>query len=140
MEARGIAVLSYHKYAGPVAQELKAHYWPEEEFAAQEVKLAGGETNVLSTLAPVEMKLAERATSLNKKLQVREIRKLSEGGHQVAIVSTHRAMEMGRLAAAMFARWSQENFFKYMRANYWRKNLKAHWVRQVSGAWSGACS
>lgn len=102
MEVKGIAILTYHKYAGPD--------WPEEEFAVQEVKLAGGET--------VEMKLAERTTSLSKQLQVREIRKLSPGGHQVAIVSTHRTMEKGPLAAAMFARWSQENFFKYMRANY----------------------
>jgi hypothetical protein len=102
MEARRIALLSYHKYAGAD--------WPEAEFTVQPVKLAGGET--------VEMKLAERATRLSQRLEVREIRKLSEGGHQVAIVSTHRALERGRLAAAMFARWSQENFFKYMRANY----------------------
>ena len=115
MEAKGIAILSYHKYAGPD--------WPAEEFTVQEVKLAGGET--------VEMKLAERATSLSKQLEVREIRKLSEGGHQVAIVSTHRAMEMGRLAAAMFARWSQENFFKYMRANYGLDRLAEHGVGPV---------
>jgi hypothetical protein len=68
MEAKGIAVLTYHKYAGPD--------WPAEEFAVHQVKLAGGEM--------VEMKLAERATSLNKQVHVREIRKLSEGGHQVA--------------------------------------------------------
>ena len=115
MEAKGIAILSYHKYAGPD--------WPAEEFTVQQVKLAGGET--------VEMKLAERATSLNKQLQVREIRKLSEGGHQVAIVSTHRGMEAGRLAAAMFARWSQENFFKYMRANYGLDRLAEHGVGPV---------
>jgi hypothetical protein len=115
MEAKGIAILSYHKYAGPD--------WPEEEFAVQEVKLAGGET--------VELKLAERATGLSKQLQVREIRKLSEGGHQVAIVSTHRALEMGRLAAAMFARWSQENFFKYMRENYGLDRLAEHGVGPV---------
>ena len=115
MEAKGIAILSYHKYAGAD--------WPEEEFTVQQVKLAGGET--------VEMKLAERSTSLSKQLQVREIRKLSEGGHQVAIVSTHRAMEMGRLAAAMFARWAQENFFKYMRANYGIDRLAEHGVGPV---------
>ena len=115
MEAKGIAILTYHKYAGPD--------WPEEEFAVQEVKLAGGET--------VEMKLAERATSLSKQLQVREIRKLSPGGHQVAIVSTHRTMEKGPLAAAMFARWSQENFFKYMRTNYGLDRLAENAVGPV---------
>jgi len=115
MDARRIAVLTYYKYAGPD--------WPEEEFAVQAVKLAGGET--------VEMKLAERVTSLSKQLQVREIRKLSPGGHQVAIVSTHRTMEKGPLAAAMFARWSQENFFKYMRANYGLDRLAENAVGPV---------
>ena len=118
MEAKNIAVLTYHKYPGPD--------WPEEEFAVQDVKLAGGET--------VEMKLAERATSLSKQLQVREIRKLSQGGHQVAIVSTHRTMERGPLAAAMFARWSQENFFKYMRENYGLDRLAENAVGPVPDA------
>ncbi len=115
MEAKRIAVLTYYKYAGPD--------WPEEEFAVQDVKLAGGET--------VEMKLAERTTSLSKQRQVREIRKLSQGGHQVAIVTTHRTMETGLLAAAMFARWSQENFFKYMRENYGLDSLAEHAVGPV---------
>ena len=77
------------------------------------------------------MELAERATALSKTLKVREIRKRSQGGHQVAIVSTHRTLEMGRLAAAMFARWSQENFFKYMREHYGLDRLLEHGVEPV---------
>ena len=115
MAAKRIAILSYHKYPGPD--------WPVEEFAVHEVKLAGGET--------VEMELAERDTALSKTLQVREIRKRSQGGHQVAIVSTHRTLEMGRLAAAMFARWTQENFFKYMREHYGLDRLLEHGVEPV---------
>jgi hypothetical protein len=115
MEAKKIAILSYHKYPD--------QDWPVEEFTAQQVKLAGGET--------VAMELAERVTALSKKLQVREIRKRSQNGHQVAIVSTHRSLEMGRLAAAMFARWSQENFFKYMREHYGLDRLVEHGVGPV---------
>lgn len=43
----------------------------------------------------------------------REIRKLTPNGHQVAIVTTDFITPMARVAAHMFARWSQENFFKY---------------------------
>src|SRR5437879_35870 len=76
-----IAILSYHKFAGPD--------WPVEEFQACEVKLAGGET--------VGMLLAERATVLSNGLQVRETRKRSEGGHQVAILSTNQVLDKERL-------------------------------------------
>jgi hypothetical protein len=102
MEAQRIAIVSYHKFAGAD--------WPGEEFSQREVKLAGGET--------VRMQLAERATVLSNGLKAREIRKRGETGHQVSILSTHRALEAERLAAAMFARWSQENFYKYMREHY----------------------
>ena len=64
------------------------------------------------------MKLAERGTFLGGKLWVREIRKLTESGHQTAIISTDYTRELITSAAAMFARWSQENFFKYMREHY----------------------
>ena len=102
METKRIAILSYHKFAGAD--------WPAEEFKVWEVKLAGGET--------LAMPLAERVTALSNGLKVREIRKRSESGHQVSILATNRVMERERLAAAMFARWSQENFYKYMREHY----------------------
>lgn len=115
MEAKRIAVLSYHKFAGPDG--------PAEEFAVRQVRLAGGET--------VEMELAERTTVLSNKLAVREIRKRNPSGQQTAIVSTHRSLGMGRLAVAMFARWSQENFFKYMREQYGLDHLIEHGVEPV---------
>ena len=62
------------------------------------------------------MQLAERGTLLGRKLWVREVRKLSQSGHQTVIIGTDTKREITGLAAAMFARWSQENFFKYMRA------------------------
>ena len=66
----------------------------------------------------VNMKLAERGTFLGKKIWVREIRKLNKSSHQTSIISTDYQRELTGSAAAMFARWSQENFFKYMRENY----------------------
>ena len=64
------------------------------------------------------MLLAERDTLLGKKFTVREIRKLSPSGHQTAILSTDFRKDITHCAAAMFARWCQENFFRYMREHY----------------------
>lgn len=102
MWQKRIACLSYRKYPG--------EDWPEAEFEEQQVRLVSGHV--------VAMKLAERGTFLGKSLWVREIRKLTRGGHQTAIITTDFTREQTRTAAAMFARWSQENFFKYMREQY----------------------
>jgi hypothetical protein len=66
------------------------------------------------------MKLAERGTHVGKRpgLWVREVRKLGTDGHQVSIVSTNFSGEAAAQAAALMARWSQENFFKYMREHF----------------------
>jgi hypothetical protein len=99
-----IAALTYHRY--PEGD------WPAEEFQEQAVKLVSGET--------VRMKLAERETWVGKRpgLRVREVRKLAADGHQVSIVSTNLLGDAASQAVALMARWSQENFFKYMREHY----------------------
>ena len=102
LQKRRIAVLSYHRYPG--------EDWEAREFYPQEVTLANGET--------VQMSLAERGTRLPKGLWIREVRKLTASGGQISLVSTHGRLEAGVLAAALFARWAQENFFRYMRQHY----------------------
>ncbi|MCP4390774.1 MAG: hypothetical protein GY802_20935, partial [Gammaproteobacteria bacterium] len=62
--------------------------------------------------------MAERGTFLGNKVWVREIRKRTESAHQTSVLSTDYRSDPGPVAAAMFARWSQENFFKYMREHY----------------------
>ena len=66
--------------------------WPEEEFSTHQVTLP-------SAGQVVQMKLAER-------------------GHQTAILCTDYRSDAAPIAVAMFARWSQENFFKYSREHY----------------------
>jgi hypothetical protein len=102
MKQRRIACVSYHKHPGDD--------WPADEFVSQPVSLPNGQV--------VAMKLAERGVFLAGKLWLREIRKLTESGHQTAILATDYRSDLGPVAAAMFARWSQENFFKYMREHY----------------------
>ncbi len=102
MKRQRVACLTYRKYAN--------EDWPAEEFHPQPVALVSGQV--------VEMKLAERGSCLSNKLWVREIRKLTERGHQTAILTTDYRSDFAPLAGAMFARWSQENFFKYAREHY----------------------
>jgi len=104
LQKQRIAALTYHRYPKEA--------WPAEEFQKQAVKLVNGET--------VQMQLAERGTWVGKRpgLWVREVRKLAEGGHQVSIVSTNFLGDAASQAVALMARWSQENFFKYMREHF----------------------
>jgi hypothetical protein len=102
LQKRRIAVLSYHRYPGDD--------WEAREFQSQTVTLPNGES--------VQMKLAERGTRLPKGLWIREVRKLTDREEQISLVSTHGRLEAGALAVSLFARWSQENFFRYMRQNY----------------------
>jgi vacuolar-type H+-ATPase subunit I/STV1 len=94
-----------------------------EEFGACSVRLASGEE--------VTMKLAERGTMLSNHLWVREVRKLSEGGHQTSILSTNYQADYTLLAVSMFARWSQENFYKYMRQHYGLDRLAEYGTEPV---------
>ncbi len=102
MKKKRIACQTYHKYPG--------EDWPLEEFFPCRVQLSSG--------ASVEMHLAERGVLLGGKIWVREIRKRTESGHRTSVISTDYRSESGPVASAMFARWSQENFFGYMREHY----------------------
>ena len=102
MKERRIAILTYHKHPGAP--------WATEDFHPVMVRLQNGEQ--------IEHLLAERGTCLSNGLWLREVRHLDGKGHQSAILTTDYRQPPHRIAAAMFARWSQENFFKYMRQHY----------------------
>ena len=102
MRQKRIAVLTYHKFP--------QQDWRKEEFTTHSAQLVGGET--------VTMQLAERGTQLTNKLWLREVRKLTDKGHQTSILTTNFQAPMTTLAASMFARWCQENFFRYMREHF----------------------
>jgi len=97
-----ISCYTYKKYPGKE--------WPEENFTEQEVKFYNGEK--------IKMFLAEKSINLGKKIKMREIRKLTKTGHQTAIITTDFVPPTSLVAATMFARWSQENFFKYMKHHF----------------------
>lgn len=97
-----VACLTYHKHPGPD--------WPVEEFIEQSVSVG--------QIPPQAMRLAERGVKLRNGLWVREVRKLSESGHQTSVLATDYRSDAAAIAAAMFARWTQENFFRYMREHF----------------------
>ena len=118
-----IAALTYNRY--PDGED-----WRAEEFQEQTVKLVNGET--------VRMKLAERGTHVGKRpgLWVREVRKLAADGHQVSIVSTNFTGDAASQAVALMARWSQENFFKYMREHFGLDALVQYGTEEIPAAFT----
>lgn len=100
-----IACITYHKF--PDEQ------WPVEWFMEQTVRMPDGET--------VAMRLAEMGTLLGSGKEafwVREVRKLTDSGHQTSLISTAYELPHTQLAARMFSRWCQENFFRYMKQHF----------------------
>jgi hypothetical protein len=65
----------------------------------------------------ITMQICEMGTLLNGHW-FREIRELSENGHQASIMTTHPSLLTQNTAIKMFSRWKQENFFKYMNENF----------------------
>jgi hypothetical protein len=113
-----IAVLTYRK--SPQAE------WRTEEFTPHRVTLAGGQT--------VTMNLAERGAQLSNRLWLREVRKLCDSGHQTALLTTDFQAPMTALAVSLFARWSQESFFRYMREHYTLDRLVEYGTEVVPDA------
>ena len=85
----------------------------------------------------IEMKLAERGALIGsvkkEQIWVREIRKLNKSGHQTSIVATGFKLNLVFIAAFMFTRWVQENFFKYMVYHYNIDKLIEYGTVPVSG-------
>ena len=105
-----IGILTYHKFPG--------ENWPLEEFSTRSVRLYSGEV--------VERELAERGTQLSNDLWVREVRARGSDGSQSSMLSTHRRLDLTQIAAWLPARWSQENFLKYMREHFDLDRLIEH--------------
>jgi transposase len=65
----------------------------------------------------VSYTLADQNVRLGK-LTLRQVTRLSANGHQTPVLTSRRDLPAAEVAARMFARWQQENFFKYLREEY----------------------
>jgi vacuolar-type H+-ATPase subunit I/STV1 len=63
------------------------------------------------------MVLCEKQVELNG-VALREVRRLTDTGHQTSVITTNYKMSTALIALYMFSRWAQENFFRYMRQEY----------------------
>ena len=76
--------------------------------------------------------LADRRVAISydakrRRFACRQITRLDEAtGHQTQILTTRDDTDPSLLAHAMFSRWRQENFFRYMRAHYGLDALDAY--------------
>jgi hypothetical protein len=95
-----IAVITYRKNV--------KDKWDEQSFKDHPITIG---------LHKKTMQLCERKTELDGH-QFREIRCLTETSHQTPVITTHPALPTVTVAYAMFSRWTQENFFKYMISDY----------------------
>ena len=111
---RGIACITWHK-------NFKGDDWPAQEFCALEVPVHGPAGTSTTTV-----ELAEQPIVLRNGLTVRQIRRRLANGRQVPVITSHPQMPLEQVAGAMFSRWSQENFFKYLREQFNLDSLPTH--------------
>jgi hypothetical protein len=95
-----IAVISYRRNV--------KDKWDESIFINAEVQLNNNN---------VTMRICEKK-SIIQGYSFREVRKLTECGHQTSIITTHPSLVVPQIAGKMFSRWGQENWFKYMIENF----------------------
>ena len=99
-----VSCVTYHKF--PKGD------WPTSEFSKITATMPHGER--------VTMKLAERGSRVGTRdsMWMREVRKLTASGHQTSLISTAYGRDSLQDAVALFSRWRQENFFRYMMEHY----------------------
>jgi hypothetical protein len=82
--------------------------WREDRFKSTDVQVMARSIN---------MDICEQEVELGGYI-FREIRRLGVSGHQTAIITNNYQIKTNQVAGRMFARWSQENFFRYLIQDY----------------------
>lgn len=113
-EEKRIAIITYRKNV--------KDKWAEKDFT--EVEVLDTNQNKKAML------LNEKPIELNG-CKFREIRCLTTREHQTALITTHPTLPMHKVAPTLFNRWQQENFFKYMLADYSLDHLVEYGVEQI---------
>ena len=114
-ESFRIALITYRKNV--------KDQWDEEDFSVYDI-----DTDLETT-----MKLCEKQVELNG-VALREVRRLTDTGHQTSVITTNYKMSTVLIALYMFSRWTQENFFRYMRQEYDIDRIIQYGVDEVDKA------
>jgi hypothetical protein len=100
-QQHGFDILTYRKGKYPA--------WPAKRFQTVTGTIEG---------RSVSYDLAERSREVLPGFRMREVRRLCANGHQTAVLTTRMDWPIEVVAYRMFERWTQENFFRYMRAHF----------------------
>lgn len=111
-----VAVITYRKNVSDL--------WDMNDFHTEKVTVDGDE---------IAMDLCEKEVVIND-VPLREIRKIRMNGKQTSVITTNKKLSIILVAVYMFARWSQENFFRYMRQEYDIDRLYQSIVTNVDSA------
>ena len=82
------------------------------------------------------MLLAMRQTELTAgkaSIPVTEVRRLTQTGHQTAVITTARRLDATLMASRMFSRWCQENSLAYMMQHFDTDGLIEYGVQSLPG-------
>jgi hypothetical protein len=82
----------------------------EKRFVLRKARLDGRSLQYLLHDQPVRF--------LHGKLRLRQVTRLTDSGHQTAVLTSRWDLRDIVVAYRMFERWRQENFFKYMRQEF----------------------
>ena len=108
--AAGFHVLTYRKGAKPAE--------PRRAFAEHRLVDGAGRTHTY-LLADRRVRIAYKDERSQRYFACRQITRLDpDSGHQTQVLTTRTDADPAPIAHAMFSRWRQENFFRYMRAHY----------------------
>jgi len=113
---KGVDVITYRKG--------KYDPWSEECFIETCSRIAD---------QPVTYPLGERSVKIGENFWMREVRRLCDSGHQTSVMTTRQDLVAERIASRMFSRWTQENFFRYMRHEYNLDHLLTYDVEAADG-------
>ena len=136
-----IACCTYNKYVKDKWSEKEfREYEVENEFGEKEkiqlaeriVLIEGKESEELPKpitvhtignintkgVAKEKIKTINKRTQKKQKMWLREVRRLTDNGHQTSIITTNYKLSLVLIGMYMFARWCQENYFKYMIKNF----------------------
>jgi len=113
LSEKKIAIVTYRKNV--------QDKWDESLFEPFDVKVINNN---------VPMRLYEQSVTLGGYV-FREVRRLGENGHQTSVITTHPKITTAVIAGEMFSRWSQENFFRYARSDYYLDTIAEFGIEPI---------
>ena len=132
--------------------------WPEEEFDGYEIETQEGKTETILLAERAVLiksketeklehphpiiyfektdegkfgRIGQKRTKPKSQLWIREVRKLRENGRQTSILTSNYKLPIVLIGLHMFARWCQENFFKYMIKNFGFDMLISYFTQKM---------